>query len=265
MYDETVTKISDAAKSKVTHFKASPFRYLVASLLAGAYVGFGIILIFSIGAPFAAANSPALKLVMGASFGVALTLVIIAGSELFTGLNMVMTLGVCKRKVSLVDLIVIWIVAWAGNVLGALGIAFIFSKTGLMANPVLSGFLNTVAMQKMSAPLLALFARGVLCNMLVCLAVWMCFRVSGDGAKLGVIFWCLFAFIGSGFEHSVANMSLLAIPLFSGPSDGVTWLGYARNLGIVTAGNAVGGALLIALPYFFVSAKSRREETSREN
>jgi len=89
--------------------------------------------------------------------------------------------------------------------------------------------------------------------MLVCLAVWMSARVKEDIAKFASIFWCLFAFIACGYEHSVANMSLLAMPLFAGAGDAVTWSGYARNLAYVSAGNIVGGSLMIGAAYAYVS------------
>lgn len=262
MYLETIEKVSKAAVGKAAVARSTPIRYTVAAMLAGMYVGFGIILIFSIGAPFFSATSPATKLVMGTSFGIALTLVIMAGSELFTGLNLVMTCGLIRREVRIQDIVRVWSLAWFGNLVGSLAIAWIFSKTGFATTGDLSKFFNTVSAQKMNAPFIALFSRAILCNMLVCLAVWMLFRLVSETAKLITIFWCLFAFIGSGFEHSIANMSLLAIPLFSGPLEGVSWFGYMRNLVIVTFGNAIGGALLIGGVYCFISIK---RETSREN
>src|ERR671926_1788671 len=99
----TVQSFAEAARHKATLAAREPLRYLVLSALAGAYVGLGIVLIFAIGAPMAAAGSPGTKALMGASFGVALTLVIFAGSELFTGNNLVMTLGRLGRRVSWVD------------------------------------------------------------------------------------------------------------------------------------------------------------------
>ena len=111
----------------------------------------------------------------------------------------------------------------------------------------------------MGAPLLELFFRAILCNALVCLAVWMGMRAKDETARLLLIFWCLFAFIGAGFEHSVANMTLLSIGLFL-PHDPhlVSWAGFARNLVVVTAGNIVGGALCIGLPYWYVAQGQRR-------
>jgi nitrite transporter NirC len=130
--------------------------------------------------------------------------------------------------------------------------------SGVMSRAPVKEFVLGVVAAKMSAPAGELFFRAVLCNMLVCLAVWMGLRTKSESARLVLIFWCLFAFIGSGFEHSVANMTLLGIGMFL-PHDPalVSWAGFARNMTLVTAGNIVGGALLIGLPYWFVAQAQR--------
>jgi nitrite transporter NirC len=107
-----------------------------------------------------------------------------------------------------------------------------------------------VAAAKMNASGEALFARAILCNWLVCLALWMAARVDSDVAKCVVIFWCLLAFIASGFEHSVANMTLLGLALAGHHPETVSLAGFGWNLAWVTAGNAVGGAVFVAGAYY---------------
>ena len=102
----------------------------------------------------------------------------------------------------------------------------------------------------MNAPGMALFARAILCNWLVCLAIWMAARVNSDSAKCIVIFWCLLAFIASGFEHSVANMTVLGLALAGNHPESVSIAGFAWNLAWVTLGNAVGGAVFVAGAYY---------------
>ncbi len=259
MEHETIATVAAAARTKAGLLRHGPLQYLVLSALAGAYVGLGIVLIFAIGAPLQAAGSGATKAVMGASFGVALTLVIFAGSELFTGNNLVMTVGLLSRTVNGAALARIWIVSFAGNLVGSLLLALATAASGVLGKAPAKDFVLGVVAAKMAAPASELFFRGVLCNALVCLAVWMGIRTKDETARLVLIFWCLFAFIGAGFEHSVANMSLLGIGLFL-PHDPalVNWVGFARNLTVVTAGNIVGGALLIGLPYWFVAQGQRR-------
>ena len=258
MDHETVATAAGAARAKAGLLRNAPLQYLLLSAMAGVYVGLGIVLIFCIGAPLQAAGSGAVKAVMGASFGVALTLVIFAGSELFTGNNMIMTLGLLSKTVTRAALLRIWIASFVGNLVGSLLLAMATAASGVMSKAPAKDFLLGVAAAKMAAPASELFFRAVLCNMLVCLAIWMGLRTKSESARLVLIFWCLFAFIGSGFEHSVANMTLLGIGLFL-PHDPslVTWTGFARNLTVVTAGNVVGGALLIGLPYWFAAQAQR--------
>ena len=259
MEHETIAGIAAAARAKAALLRHGPLQYLVLSALAGAYVGLGIVLIFAIGAPLQAAGSGATKAVMGASFGVALTLVIFAGSELFTGNNLVMTVGALSRTVAPGALGKVWAASFAGNLLGSMSLALAVSVSGVLSKAPAKEFVLGVVAAKMAAPALELFFRGVLCNALVCLAVWMGLRTKDETARLVLIFWCLFAFIGAGFEHSVANMTLLALGLFL-PHDPnlVSWTGFARNLGVVTLGNVVGGALVIGLPYWYVAQGQRR-------
>jgi nitrite transporter NirC len=259
MEHETIATMAAAARAKAGLLRHAPRQYLVLSALAGAYVGLGIVLIFAIGAPLQAAGSGATKAVMGASFGVALTLVIFAGSELFTGNNLVMTVGALSRTVSAGALAKVWALSFVGNLAGSALLALATAASGVLGKAPAKEFVLGIVAAKMSAPALDLFFRGVLCNMLVCLAVWMGMRAKDETARLVLIFWCLFAFIGAGFEHSVANMTLLALGLFL-PHDPalVSWAGFARNLLLVTMGNVVGGALLIALPYWYVAQGQRR-------
>jgi len=259
MEHETIAVVAAAARAKAGLLRHSPWQYLVLSALAGAYVGLGIVLIFAIGAPLQAAGSGAVKAVMGASFGVALTLVIFAGSELFTGNNLVMTVGTLSGTVGPGALARVWTASFAGNLAGALLLALATASSGVLSRTPSREFVLSVVAAKMSAPAMELFFRGLLCNVLVCLAVWMGVRTKDETARLVLIFWCLFAFIGAGFEHSVANMTLLGLGLFL-PHDPslVSWAGFARNLTIVTAGNVVGGALLVGLPYWYVALAQRR-------
>ena len=108
--NETLVTVANAALAKSHSLRKTPLGYFVLSMMAGAYVGLGIVLIFAVGAPFAAASSPWTKTVMGAAFGIALSLVIFAGSELFTGNVMVMTVGALRRRVSAFDLGAVWTV-----------------------------------------------------------------------------------------------------------------------------------------------------------
>ena len=255
MFLETVDQFAATAAAKSAFLKRAPLGFWISAMMAGAYVGLGIILIFSIGSDV----DPAYRgLIMGASFGIALTLVIFAGSDLFTGHTMFMSLGVLRGRVTLSDLCACWATSWLGNLAGCavLSALFIAGGGGAMLHSK-SNFIMTVATAKMTAPALSLFARGILCNWLVCLAIWVSARMEGDAAKCIAIFWCLFGFIGSGFEHSIANMTLMLIALFSAHPDTVTWGGFAYNMAWVTLGNALAGSLFMATGYWAASRPGR--------
>lgn len=251
MVGDTIEAVARAARAKSTLLEASLTRYFVLAMLAGAYVGLGIVLIFAIGAPLAAAQSPFLKLAMGASFGVALTLVVFAGSELFTGNALVLAVGLFDGSTSVKQLAGIWAWSYLGNLAGSLALAWLVASSGVLGGDPQRAFVETTATAKMGLAFGPAIVRGILCNWLVCLAIWCSLRTTSDTAKLGLIFWCLFAFIGAGFEHSVANMTLLGIALFQQHGEAVSWMGYLGNLVPVTIGNAIGGALFVGGLYWF--------------
>jgi len=252
LFSEEINKVAASAVKKSELLKKSKMRYLTAASLAGVYVGFGILLIFTIGGSFAKAESLATKTIMGASFGIALSLVIMAGSELFTGNNMTMTIGSLEKKVSWVDSINIWIYSFIGNFAGAALLAAIFVGSGLAKGSTAALILKT-SQVKMSAPSIELFLKGLLCNMLVCLAVWCAIKLKEETAKLIMIFWCLFAFITTGFEHSIANMTLLTTALLIPHDASISIGGLIHNLIWVTSGNFVGGAVFIGAAYWYIS------------
>ncbi|MCM3633883.1 formate/nitrite transporter family protein [Paenibacillus camelliae] len=264
MYRPTVQTLAEAGAAKRDYMKQHKLGYFISTLLAGAYVGLGIILIFSIGAPLAQAGSPYQSLVMGASFGIALTLVIIAGAELFTGNNMVFTISTLSRKTTLKDTGTNWLIVFIGNLLGAIMLAYLIRQTGLFNSITADHLIFTAAAKKMTLPFSDLFFRGILCNWLVCLAVWMSMRLKSEGAKMFAIWWCLFAFIGSGYEHSVANMTLLSVAMFlPNHPEVIDLAGWLHNMIPVTLGNMVGGILFVGMAYWRISPVKQVEELNR--
>ena len=254
MFKDEFNAAANGAAGKLKLLNTNPLGYFILSMLAGAYIGFGILLVFTISGTLAGA--PYTKLVMGCCFGVALSLVVIAGGELFTGNNMVMTAGILRKTVTVADACKLWLVCWLGNLAGSVLLALLFSMTGLYSDATL-GAMTAAAAGKMTAGFLPLLARGILCNTLVCLAVWCGFRAKSDAGKLIMVFWCLLAFFTTGFEHSIANMTLLTLSLLNnGGNEAISMGGYWFNLLVVTLGNMIGGILFVALPY---SAASREK------
>lgn len=254
MYQETINKCATNAARIVGLAKHNPIGFWISSAMAGAYVGLGIILIFTLGNLV----DPSLRpLIMGATFGIALTLVIIAGSELFTGHTMFLTFGVKRKTITHQQMWLVLPQTWLGNLLGSILVALIFWGT---ASPLLindTSLVHTVALAKTSASASSLFFRGVLCNWLVCLAIWMANRVDGS-AKFIAIWWCLLAFIACGYEHSVANMTLFALSWFGNHSDAYTFVGIGHNLLWVSLGNILSGALFMGFGYWYATPKAER-------
>jgi nitrite transporter NirC len=260
MFDETIGKLSDLGAAKASFLDRNPSGFLVSSAMAGIYVGFGILLIFSLGSLLDPSVRP---LVMGASFGLALILVVFAGSELYTGLTMSMTLAMLERKTTLPQLGRVWATSWVGNLIGALVLGGLFVLAGggsIVSAP--SEFIYKVAAAKMSADPVQLFCRAVLCNWLVCLAIWMSARITSDAGKMIAIAWCLFAFIASGYEHSIANMTIFAVALLSKHPDTVSWAGATWNLIWVTIGNTFAGAVFMAGATWYASARPASERVA---
>jgi len=241
---QALDEAAAAAATKVRQARRVP-RYLLLSAYAGAFVGVAVVLLVSVSAPLAAAESPVTRLVQGVVFGIALTLVVFAGAELFTGNAMTLVHGLYARSVSARDLAVVWGLSLVGNLVGSIGFAALVHGGGTLSSGG-DQLVATIAEAKAAATGPQLFWRAVLCNLLVCVALWMAQRSQSDSAKLITLWWGLLAFIASGFEHSVANMTVFSLAVFQGSS---TWLELARNLAWTVPGNIVGGGLLMGLAY----------------
>lgn len=255
MFTETKNLLSEVAVKKVNFYKSGIIKYLIASMWAGAYVGFGIFLIMTIGGLGSESNFPFTKMLMGLSFGIALSLVIMAGSELFTGNNLILTVGALDKKVTWKDSANIWIWSFIGNAIGSTLLGLLLSLTNASATPTGAFILKTAA-TKINGDFIPLFVNGILCNLLVCLAVLCSIKMKSESGKLIMVFWCLFAFITSGFEHSVANMTIFATALFMPHPETVSLMGVFQNMIPVTLGNFIGGALLLGASYFYMGKES---------
>jgi nitrite transporter NirC len=221
-------------------------RYLAAAALAGAFVGIAVVLMFSVAGPLVAASSPFAKLVQGAVFGIALTLVVFAGAELFTGNAMTMLQGLKERTVTPFAVLAVWVASLVGNLLGSVALAALVHAGGTFSGNPSDKMLGASISAKNLATGPQLFWRSVLCNMLVCLGLWMAARATSDSAKAIVLWWALLAFIGSGFEHSIANMTIFGIGIFEGTA---SWADLGRNLAWTVPGNLVGGGVIVGLGY----------------
>ena len=248
MYAKTIDTLAELAAKRAVVAKTNPLAFLVTAMMAGAYIGIGIILIFGLGQTV---DPNYRALVMGSCFGIALTLVVFAGADLFTGLAMFATFGWLRKTIGPADVARLWIYSWIGNLIGAALLAVLFKLGG--GGVILkegSDLIFKVSAAKMNGAPMELVARAILCNWLVCLALWCSSRATSDAAKCILIFWCLFAFIASGFEHSVANMTIFAVALLGNHPAAVSMHGMFWNLLWVTIGNLIAGVVIMGLGYW---------------
>lgn len=253
MFKQGIGKISEGSELKIELLRERKGKYLVSSMLAGQFVGFGVILAYTVGAYLSQVDPALSRIGAGLSFGVALTLVLMAGGELFTSNSMIMSIGCLENRNTAKESGMILLFSYIGNILGSLLLALFMTKSGLL-DGVVGEYMIHVSEAKISPSFMELLTRGILCNVLVSVAVWASYKLKEETAKLIVVFWSLFAFVTSGFEHSVANMTLFPMTLLMKDS-GISFMGVLRNMIPVTIGNFIGGALLVGLPYWYVSKK----------
>ena len=261
LYTGAVDTIASVSLKKATAMKHSLTGFLTLSVMAGFYIGFGVILAFICAAPVAAINPGIGKIVAGATFGIALSLVIIGGAELFTGYNLLIFKGTLRGTVTLGDAMLGWFWTYVGNLGGSMLFALMIIASGIFAPDPWKAFILKVATYKSNGPWWELFFRGIFCNWLVCLAIWSAVgRCTSDSGKLIMIWWCLFAFITTGMEHSVANMTILTIANLLPHDPAVISWGkmFGWNLIPVTLGNIVGGTFFVTFLYWFATVMDER-------
>ena len=219
-------------------------------VLAGAFIGLGA-LMFTLVASDASLGFAASRLLGGLAFSLGLVLVTVAGAELFTGNNLI-AMAWASRRVSTRALLLNWAVVCAANLVGAAGLALLvwLSGHGSLNQGEVGRTAIRIATAKAQLPLAEAFFRGVLCNVLVCMAVWMALAGRSVADKVVAIVFPITAFVAAGFEHSIANMYFFPLAMLLGaPLGGLDML---RNLLPVIAGNIVGGSVLVALVYWVI-------------
>ena len=260
---EIAMALREAGRKKT---RLSLDRMFVLAILAGVYIGFGAQLATTVSMDMIPRYGVGLtNLVSGTVFSVGLMLVILGGAELFTGNNLILLSYLCGRaKLSYV--LRSWIIVYLGNFIGSLVLVSIVYLGGLYAlgSNMLGVRALAIASAKVNLGFVELVARGVVCNWLVCLAVWIAMSAEDTTGKIFACFFPIMAFVASGFEHSVANMFFvpMGIMLKGVPSLGalsnlsltnLTWSGFIiNNLVPVTLGNIIGGGFFVATFYWYV-------------
>lgn len=250
MFKDEYQAVCNGGAAKVRLMKTNPGGYLVSSMLAGMFVSFGSFVAFVLGAVVSAGDAASwTKAAQAFAFASALSLVVMAGSELFTGNNFVVGSAALKKTVSWGDAVKLWVFCWIGNLIGSLLSVAVFALTGIPTGTT-GEYFTTIALGKVTLEPVPLLSRAVLCNILVCLAVWCGTKLKSESGKLIMIFWCIFVFMVCGFEHSIADMSIEGVALVNG---GITLGQYTYSVLLATVGNLVGGFLFVAAPYYCIS------------
>ena len=261
-------------ETAVTKASGSFMKLFVLAILAGSFIAFA-----AQGSNMAAFNLLADpesyglgRVLAGAVFATGLMLVVLAGAELFTGNNM-MIAAVCEKKITFLRMMRNWGIVYLGNFIGSVFIAYMVAHSGLLNNGdgLLGAMTVKIAAYKSNLPFLSAFYLGIMCNWLVCLAVWIATGADTAAGKILGIFFPIWLFVTSGFEHSIANMYYVpAGILVKGNAafveisnitldalSNLTWIGFfVNNLIPVTLGNIVGGSILVALAYLYAYKKA---------
>jgi formate transporter len=238
------------------------------AILAGAFIALGalfatIVLAGSSTLPYGVA-----RLLAGLAFCTGLILVVVGGAELFTGNNLVM-MAWASHKIKFMALLKNWLVVYVGNFIGALGTAvlMLLGKQYTFGSAAVGEAALKIATSKLSLGFMQAVALGILCNGLVCLAVWLTYSARTTGDKIAAIIFPITAFVAAGFEHSVANMYFIPYALLIKSFDPIfvsslgdkvnignlTWAAFlVKNLLPVTIGNIIGGVGLVAVVYWFI-------------
>ncbi|MDO5425888.1 MAG: formate/nitrite transporter family protein [Eubacteriales bacterium] len=252
MFNDAYQAVCSGAKGKANLLKKNPLGFFVSSMMAGLFIAFGGFISIGISAPFYEAGDPMQKVMNSASFAVALSFVLMCGAELFTGSNFVLGAAGFRKELSWGEIAKIWVVTYIGNLVGSLLAVAVYQLSGVPTGTVAELF-AAAAEKKMTTGPVELICKGILCNALVCMAVWCNTKMKYESGKLIMVFCCIFTFMICGFEHSIANMTTMAVGLLNPGTASVSIGGYIYNLVCVTIGNMIGGIFVVALPYHLIS------------
>ena len=244
-------------------------------VLAGAFIAFGAIFMTVVMTGTGDLPWGVVRLLAGLAFSLGLILVIVGGAELFTG-DALMVVAAASRRITIAALLRAWLIVYFGNICGAVGTAALMFLAGHydFGGGAVGKTALAIASAKASLPTMRLFILAVLCNVLVCLAVWMSFGARSVSDKIQAIILPVTAFVAAGFEHSIANIYFLpyaiAIKFWAGAefwqATGETPESYSaltignslHNIGIATIGNLVGGSLMVGAVYWFIYMRHRQ-------
>lgn len=242
----------------VTKARLPQLTLAVLGVLAGGFIGLGA-LYFTVVTSDLSLSFAASRLLGGVTFSLGLILVVVAGAELFTGNNL-LVMAWASYRITTGELLKNWVIVYLANFLGSMGLVWLVFLSGhwQMGNGAIGSNAVTIAVAKVALSFPEAFFKGILCNILVCLAIWLTMAARSVVDKIFVVVFPISAFIAAGFEHSIANMYFIPLGMLLkdrvsvAGAENLTWAGFCSNLLPVTLGNIVGGGVLVALVYYFV-------------
>lgn len=252
----------------VTKARLPLLTMMALGVVAGGFIGLGA-LYFTVVTSDPSLGFALSRILGGLTFSLGLILVVVAGAELFTGNNL-LVMAWTSRKITTRELLRNWMVVFFANLVGAVGLAVIvaLSNHAAMNGGAVGVQMVKIAAAKVSLPFWEALFKGVLCNLLVCMSVWMVLAGHSVTDKVLAVIFPISAFVAAGFEHSVANMYFIplgillkdyvSVPASVNIAD-LNWLGFAHNLIPVTIGNVIGGSGLVALVYYVIYRRGAGE------
>lgn len=263
-----------AEKAETTGVRkvALPFLSLFAlAILAGAFIGLGCMFATTTAAATSTLPYGVARLLIGLVFCLGLILVVVGGAELFTGNNLIV-MAWASRKISTLALLRNWLIVYVGNFVGSLGTAlFVFlGKQYANGGGSVGEAALKIAVGKVNLGFIQALALGMMCNALVCLAIWLTYSARSVSDKILAILFPISAFVAAGFEHSIANMYFIPYALLIKAFDpafamsksidlsSLTWGSFfLKNLLPVTIGNIIGGSMLVAAMYWVIYLRKK--------
>jgi formate transporter len=242
----------------VTKARLPLLSQITLGVLAGGFIGLGA-LYFTVVTSDASLGFAASRLLGGLAFSLGLILVVVAGAELFTGNNL-LVMAWAGRRITTGELLENWLIVYLANFAGAIGLACLvyFSGHWQMNNGAVGANMVKIAAAKAAIPFSEAFFKGILCNILVCLAVWLALAGRSVVDKIFAIIFPISAFVAAGLEHSIANMYFIPLGILvqehftAADSAALSWAGLLSNLIPVTLGNMAGGGVMVAAVYYLV-------------
>lgn len=250
MYKNDIDKLSIQAQKKYNNLDENLGKYMGRAIVTGFYMMLALIISYSTGAILNPNYKEFAKISVAATFSLGLTLIVFLKGELFTGNNLVMCVGMYEKKVKFKMLMKVWLYSYMGNFIGSIILAFLFVRSGATLDAI-KAFIEPIVHTKLNLSAEQLLLRGILCNFIVCVGYLSSMKMETESGRLIMMILCVFAFVISGLEHSVANMGIFSVATFALGALPIELV--VRNLFWVTLGNIIGGGILLGLPSVLIS------------